>query len=45
MAGLLDKLDLIECFKRPGRRPQLGEILKEQRDLYLALGVNVPTSL
>ena len=45
MAGLLDKLDLIECFERPGRRPQLGEILKEQRDLYLALGVDVPTSL
>ena len=45
MAGMLDKLDVIECFESPGRKPQIGEILKEQRDLYLALGVASPTSL
>ena len=45
MATLLDKLDVIECFESPGRRPQIGEILKEQRELYLAFGVATPTSL
>jgi transposase len=45
MASLLDKLDVIECFESPGRRPQIGEILKSQRDLYFALGVAEPTSL
>jgi len=45
MTGMLDKLDVIECFERPRRRASIGEILEEQRDLYLALGVDVPTSL
>jgi len=45
MAGLLDKLDVIECFEHPGRRLQVGEVLDKQRDLYVALGVEPPTSL
>ncbi|MCL2059871.1 MAG: IS1634 family transposase [Oscillospiraceae bacterium] len=45
MAGLLDKLDVIECFEHPGRRLQVGEVLDKQRDLYAALGVEPPTSL
>ena len=45
MAGLLDKLDVIECFEHPGRRLQVGEVLDKQRDLYIALNVEPPTSL
>jgi transposase len=45
MTSLLDKLDVIERFESPGRRPQIGEILENQRDLYIALNVAVPTSL
>jgi len=44
-AGLLDKLDVIECFEHPGRRLQVGEVLDKQRDLYIALDVEPPTSL
>ena len=45
MAGLLDKLDVIECFEHPGRRLQVGEVLDKQRDIYIALDVEPPTSL
>lgn len=45
MANMLDKLDVIECFEFPKRKPRIGEILAEQRELYLALGVPPPTSL
>jgi len=45
MADILDKLDVIECLEIPGRRPQIGEILDKQRDLYIALGIEPPTSL
>ena len=45
MAGLLDRLDVIECFEHPGRRLQVGEILEKQRKLYLPLGVEPPSSL
>jgi hypothetical protein len=45
LAGLLDKLDVIECFEHPGRRMLIGEVLDKQRDLYVALGVEPPTSL
>jgi len=45
MAGLLDKLDVIECYESPGRKPQVGEVLQNQRNLYLELGIDPPTSL
>ena len=45
MVGLLDKLDVIECFEYPGHRLQVGEVLDKQRDIYLALGIEPPTSL
>jgi len=45
MAGLLDKLDVIECFERPGRKLRVGEILDKQKQLYLDLGVQPPSSL
>jgi|GEM_PF-65065 len=45
LAGLLDKLDVIECFEHPGRRLQVGEIIDKQRDLYAALDIEPPSSL
>jgi len=45
LAGLLDKLDVIECFEHQGRKLQVGEVLDKQRDLYIALDVEPPASL
>lgn len=44
MQGLLDELDVIECYQRPGHDLQFGEITKRQLDLYAALEVPPPTS-
>lgn len=45
MATMLDKLDVIECFEYPNRKPRIGEILSEQRQLFLALDIPPPASL
>jgi len=45
MSGLLDKLDVIECFESPNKKLQVGEVLDKQRELYEALGIVPPTSL
>jgi transposase len=45
MSSMLDKLDVIECFESPGRKLQIGEMLDEQRNIYLAFGIKLPTSL
>jgi transposase len=45
LPGLLDKLDVIECFEYPGKALRVGEILDAQVQLYHDLGVDPPTSL
>jgi len=45
LQGILDQLDVIECFSRPGRDLVLGEVTKHQRELYCDLGVTPPPSL
>ena len=45
MHELLDCLDVIECFGKPGHRPQVGEITNKQRELYKSLGVESPTTV
>jgi len=45
LQGALDKLDVIECFEEPGKKPQVGEVLEKQKIIYQALGVQPPTSL
>lgn len=37
--GLLDELDVIECFTEPGKAPIQGEVLKKQEELYKAMDV------
>lgn len=42
MHELLDELDIIECFGRPGHKTHYGEITKKQKSLYAALGIEAP---
>lgn len=39
MHELLDELDVIECFKEPGKELRVGEVLKKQEQIYRDLGV------
>lgn len=39
--GVLDELDVIECFQQPGTKRTFGEVSKRQQDLYHQLGVNI----
>lgn len=43
--GLLDQLDIIECFESPGHQSYFSEILNKQRDIYTCLNVDPPSSL
>ncbi|MBS4006958.1 MAG: transposase, partial [Clostridium sp.] len=43
--GVLDKLDVIECFESPGQQLRVGELLEKQKEIYHALGVEPPASL
>jgi len=43
--GLLDQLDVIECFGRPGHDLRMGEMTAKQQDFYIQLGVKPPSSL
>jgi transposase len=45
LPGLLDKLDVIECFEQPGKSLRVGEMLEKQKQLYYDMGLNPPTSL
>lgn len=45
LQGLLDELDVIECFKHPGNDPYIGEKLTKQRDIYCTMEVQVPESI
>ena len=42
MQGLLDELDIIECYKETGKRTRFSEITKRQASLYELLGVPIP---
>ena len=41
----LDQLDVIECFEQPGRKLRIGEILEKQKQLFISLGIQPPSSL
>ncbi len=45
LQGVLDKIDVIECFEEPGRKLRIGELLEKQKEIYKNLGVAPPTSL
>ena len=39
LQGLLDELDIIECFTQPGKQPVVGEVTHKQRELFKAMEV------
>lgn len=45
LQGLLDELDVIECFRHPGKEPYIGEMLAKQRQIYLDMDVPVPANV
>jgi len=45
LQGLLDELDVIECFEQPGRELRVGEVTKLQAELYEAMEISPPPSL
>ena len=42
LQSLLDQVDVIECFERPGHKLQVGEILQKQKKIYEYMEVEVP---
>lgn len=42
MQELLDELDVIERFQRPGQRPHVGEITSKQKELYEFMHAAIP---
>ena len=40
LQGVLDELDVIECFRQPNKKPIMGEVTKKQQELYELLGVD-----
>jgi transposase len=45
LQGVLDKLDVIECFEIPGQKLRVGELLEKQIEIYRCLNVEPPSSL
>jgi len=45
LQGMLDKLDVIECYQSKGHKLRVGEVLEKQKEIYRLLGVTVPSSL
>lgn len=45
MQGLLDELDVIECYEQPGRALRLSEITRRQTELYETLEIALPALL
>lgn len=42
LQGLLDEVDLIECYTEPGKSLFIGEILQKQRQIYKDMDVPAP---
>ncbi|MEA1975434.1 MAG: transposase, partial [Bacillota bacterium] len=45
MQEILDELDLIECFERPGHKLYIREATKKQINLFEKMDIKFPTSL
>lgn len=43
LQGLLDELDVIECFKKPGKKNHIGEMTKKQLAIYQLFGIDPPS--
>ena len=45
LQGLLDEVDLIECYTQPGKSLTVGEILHKQRQLFKDMDVTPPDTV
>jgi len=45
MQSLLDELDVIECFRQPGKDLYIGEVLSRQKQIYLDMDVPEPSNI
>ena len=45
LQGLLDEVDLIECYTQPGKSLTVGEILHKQRQLFKDMDVIPPDTV
>jgi len=43
--GLLDEVDLIECFTEPGKSLTVGEVLLKQRQIFKHMDVLAPDAI
>jgi transposase len=39
MQEVIDKLDIIECFERPGKSIRIGEVTKKQNEIFTNFGI------
>ncbi len=39
LQGLLNELDIIECFTQPGKKPVVGEVTRKQQELFAMMDV------
>jgi transposase len=42
LQGLLDKLDIIECYENDGKKLRVGIVLEKQKMIYEKLDVPIP---
>ena len=42
LQGLLDELDVIECYTQPGKAVIVGEVLAKQAEIFTKMGVDAP---
>lgn len=45
LQGLLDELDVIECFRQPCKDLYIGEVLSRQKQIYLDMDVPEPSNI
>ena len=44
MQALLDKLDILECFKDSNHSLRIGEMFNKRAEIYEALEIEAPTT-
>ena len=45
LQGLLDEVDVIECFIHPNKDTYIGEMLEKQKQIYLGMDIPIPSNV
>lgn len=45
LQGLLDEVDVIECFIHPNKDTYIGEMLEKQKQIYLDMDIPIPSNV